>query len=535
MLSSFQSIPPRKLFLLVDYDILHIVRLTYYLIQNTSLEKGSGAKMKPSGIGGMAVMEGVMMKNKDIYAVAVRKPDNEITIEVSNHKDFSDKVKLFKLPIFRGMLAFVDSLVVGMKVLNYSASFFDDEDEDAQAKSKKQKQEVKKIDDDFIVEEVTLPGGGQDELASTEAETGKRSDKSNALLMALAVLISIIMSVALFMVLPVLITNLFSRFIENRYVVLFIEGIIRLAIFVGYVLLASRMNEIKRVFMYHGAEHKTINCLENGFELTVENVRWQSKQHKRCGTSFMLLVILISLVFFMFMPVNNLILKILSRILLVPFIAGVSYEFIRLAGKSESRFVQILSQPGLWMQGLTTKEPDDSMIEVAIQSVSAVFDWKQFLKSSADGASKGKASKASISKQTPAKGNNQKQAVEKQTAAKPVVDKNIQTKNTTTNSKSVTKNSETKTRPEVKPRVGGLAYTGTVSVEKEDAIVSRQEVTKPLTEAVVEKHQEERHNNIGRNKGMAPVTLKPNLKAKEDEEDDEILKALDKFFDDKKI
>ncbi len=513
---------------MVNYDILHIVLMTYYIIQNTSLEKGSGAKMKPSGIGGMAVMEGVMMKNKDIYAVAVRKPDNEIIVETNTHKDFTDKVKLFKLPIFRGMLAFVDSMIIGVKVLNYSASFYDEEDEAAQ--TSKKKKDRKKEDDDFIVEEVVAPHSESDEMASAQIPNIKNADKSNALLMAFAVLISIVMSVALFMVLPVLLTNLFARFIENRYVILFVEGIIRLAIFIGYVLLASRMKEIKRVFMYHGAEHKTINCLENGFELTVENVRWQSKQHKRCGTSFMLLVILISLVFFMFMPVDNLILKVLSRILLVPFIAGVSYEFIRLAGKSENKLVQVLSQPGLWMQGLTTKEPDDSMIEVAIQSVSAIFDWKDFVKNSS----------ASQNKKSGVKGNNAKQAktkqvVAKQADAKPVTDKNTKAKGQQPVTKPVTKNSENKAQPQIKPQVGGLAYTGKVPSEKKTSVeVPKQEVKTTQAEAINDKQYEEHHNTIGRNKGMAPVTFKTNVKVKEDEEDDEILKALDKFFDDDK-
>ncbi len=533
---------------MVYYDILHIVLLVYYMIQNTSLEKGSGAKMKPSGIGGMAVMEGVMMKNKDIYAVAVRKPDNEITVETNTHKDFADKVKLFRLPIFRGMLAFVDSMIIGVKVLNYSASFFDDEEDAQTGKKKDKKSRIE--DDDFIVEEVAAPHSEQDEIASTKTVDNKKSDKFNTLLMALAVLISIIMSVALFMVLPVLITNLFTRFIENQYVVLFIEGIIRLAIFIGYVLLASRMNEIKRVFMYHGAEHKTINCLENGFELTVENVRWQSKQHRRCGTSFMLLVILISLVFFMFMPVDNLILKILSRIILVPFIAGISYEFIRLAGKSENKLVQVLSQPGLWMQGLTTKEPDDSMIEVAIQSVSAVFDWKEFLTTFADTQNKKPAAKGNKTKQVAAQQAAAKQADTKKAVAKhadtkqadtkkadikSVADKNTKVKNQPSVSKPVTKNNGNKARTEVKPQVGGLAYTGKVeSNKKASAEVTKQEVEEPRVEASADKQHTEPHNTIGRNKGMAQVTFKPNIKVKEDEEDDEILKALDKFFDDKK-
>lgn len=494
-------------------------------------------------------MEGVMMKNKDIYAVAVRKPDNEIAVELSTQKDFSDKVKLFKLPIFRGMMAFVDSMVIGVKVLNYSASFFDEEEDAAQNKNKKKDKKSGKDDEDFIVEEVAVPHSDQEELASAKTEKAKKDDKSNALLMALAVLISIVMSVALFMVLPVIITNFFSSFVSNRYLILFIEGIVRLAIFIGYVLLASRMKEIKRVFMYHGAEHKTINCLENGFELTVENVRWQSKQHKRCGTSFMLLVILISLIFFMFMPITNLFWKVISRIVLVPFIAGVSYEFIRLAGKSESKLVNVLSQPGLWMQGLTTKEPDDSMIEVAIQSVSAVFDWKAFLETSATKDTKGKNGKQSANIQATSKANASKQQTAKQNETKPAVtgktvDKNSADKKQQTPEHKPTakatenKSTDKKSHLEVKPQAGGLAYTGKVENNKA-ATTSVNEKEAQVEAAAVkhgtEKHTEEHPNAIGRNKGTAPVNLKPNAPIKdEDEEDDDILKALDKFFDDTK-
>lgn len=479
-------------------------------------------------------MEGVMMKNKDIYAVAVRKPDNEITVEVNTHKNFADKVKLFKLPIFRGMLAFVDSMMIGVKVLNYSASFYDDEDEATKAKIKS------KEEDDFIVEEVIPPHKASEISADLAPRAAKKSGKSNALLMVLAVLISIIMSVALFMVLPVLITDFISGFIDNHYTILFIEGMVRLAIFIGYVLFASRMNEIKRVFMYHGAEHKTINCLENGFELTVENVRWQSKQHKRCGTSFMLLVILISLVIFMFMPVSNLALKIVSRIVLVPFIAGVSYEFIRLAGKRENKLVKILSQPGLWMQGLTTKEPDDAMIEVAIQSVSAVFDWKEFQENRAGGNAKGKTKKVSSGKNTQKQGNNTAQPVEKQVTVKaetvkPETDKKVSSKSTSMKgSTSVSKGSGSKTRPEVKPQIGGLTYTGKVPVDRKNKEETMPEAELPQVEEGVEKKQEEHHNAMGRNRGMAPISLKSTFRAKEDEEDDEILKALDKFFDEDK-
>lgn len=342
-----------------------------------------GVQMKPSGIGGMAVIEGVMMKNKDQYAVAVRKPNNEIVVEKNTHKDFSDKVRLFKLPIFRGMLAFVDSLLVGIKVINFSSSFIEEEEEITKEKKSGKSKGKKTEDKDFVIEEISIADNVEDTNTDTnrtkENDELKKTDKSDALLMVAAVVLSIGLSVTLFMILPVLVSGLLSNLIKNKFVNTLLEGVLRLVIFIGYVFAASLMPEIKRVFMYHGAEHKTINCLENGFELTVENVKWQSKQHKRCGTSFMLLVMLISLAFFMLIPTQNLWLRILSRVLLVPVIAGVSYEFIRLAGKSESKLVHILSKPGLWLQGLTTREPDDAMIEVAIQSVETVFDWKSFL------------------------------------------------------------------------------------------------------------------------------------------------------------
>ncbi len=330
-------------------------------------------------------MEGVMMKSNDAYAVAVRKPNNEIAVEKKEYKSFAEKVKIFKLPIFRGMLVFVESLVIGMKVLNFSASFFEDEEEEEKRSKKSKNKNRDRIEEKKLeIEEITISEALTDEEkapASTEnnKKTEKHEDGSNALLMAAAVVLSIAMSVALFMVLPVLISNLFSKYITNHYTLAFVEGLLRLAIFIGYVLAASQMKEIKRVFMYHGAEHKAINCIENGFELTVENVRWQSKQNKRCGTSFMLFVMLISLIFFIFLPSGNLAWRILSRVFLIPIISGVSYEFIRLAGKKDNVVLNILSKPGLIMQGLTTKEPDDSMIEVAIKSVEAVFDWRAFL------------------------------------------------------------------------------------------------------------------------------------------------------------
>lgn len=294
--------------------------------------------MKSSGIGGMAVIEGVMMRNKDEYAVAVRKPNNKIEIEKKDSNLMSDKYKIFKLPIIRGIGAFLDSMITGINVLNFSASFY--EDEEANKKNKK---------------------------------------KNDGIMMFFTVVLSLILAIGLFMLLPFFTSLLLSKFIENKIYLSVIEGILRLAIFIVYVVSISNIEDIKRVYMYHGAEHKTINCIENGFELTIENVKWQSKEHKRCGTSFMLYVMFISIIFFLFISVNNVWLRMLVRIALVPVIAGVSYEFIRLAGNSESKIMHILSKPGLLMQKLTTKEPDEEMIEVAIKSVEAVFDWKAYL------------------------------------------------------------------------------------------------------------------------------------------------------------
>lgn len=306
--------------------------------------------MKPSGIGGQAVIEGVMMRNKDEYAVAVRKPNNEIVIEKDTYVSKSEKMKIFKLPIFRGMLAFVESMIIGSKTLTFSASFYEEEEE---AKPSKVETAFSKV----------------------------FKEKAESVAMGITFMISIILAVGIFIILPGFIANILGRNFDSHVILAIIEGVIRIAIFIAYIVAISQIKDIKRLFMYHGAEHKTINCLEQGFELTVDNVRWQSKQHKRCGTSFMFIVMFVSIIFFIFIRVEHSLLRYLIRILLVPIIAGVSYEFIRFAGKNDSKLVLILSKPGMWLQGLTTKEPDDSMIEVAISSVEAVFDWQTFLES----------------------------------------------------------------------------------------------------------------------------------------------------------
>lgn len=314
--------------------------------------------MKYSGVGGQAVMEGVMMRNKDRYAVAVRKPDHEIEVKVDDYKGPKEKSIWRRMPIVRGVISFVDSLYLGMSTLMYSAAFFEDEEED----SKKKKDR---------------------EAELTEADKEKMEKKKAAeekAMMGGTVAFSIVLALAIFFALPYFLSGFFRSIIESEVLIAFLEGVIRLVIFIGYIVAISFMPDIKRVFMYHGAEHKCINCIEHGLELTVDNVRSSSKEHKRCGTSFLLIVMLISVVFFMFIQVDSKLLRLGLRLLLIPVIAGVSYEFIRLAGRYDNWFVNLLSKPGLWMQKLTTCEPDDEMIEVGIASVEAVFDWKEWQK-----------------------------------------------------------------------------------------------------------------------------------------------------------
>ena len=301
-----------------------------------------------SGIGGQAVLEGVMMKNRDKYAVAVRKPNGEIDVEVEEYKGVCGDKKVAKLPFIRGVFAFIDSLILGMKVTTYSASFYEEEDE----KPSKTEEKLEKL----------------------------LGNKADDIMMTFTVILSVIIAVALFMLLPLFLSDLLGKYIRNASVIAIIEGLIRILIFIAYIAGISLMKDIKRLYMYHGAEHKCINCIEKGRPLTVKDVKRSSRQHKRCGTSFLLFVVLVSVIVFFFIRVDNMALKLILRIALVPVIAGISYEIIRLAGRSDNILVRIISAPGLWMQKLTTKEPDEDMIEVAIASVEAVFDWKAYLK-----------------------------------------------------------------------------------------------------------------------------------------------------------
>ena len=301
-----------------------------------------------SGIGGQAVLEGAMMKNRDKYAVAVRKPNGEIDVEVEEYKGVCGDKKFAKLPFIRGVFTFIDSLILGMKVTTYSASFYEEEDE---------------------------------KPSKTEGKLEKLlGNKADDIMMTFTVILSVIIAVALFMLLPLFLSDLLGKYIRNASVIAIIEGMIRILIFIAYIAGISLMKDIKRLYMYHGAEHKCINCIEKGRPLTVKDVKRSSRQHKRCGTSFLLFVVLVSVIVFFFIRVDNMALKLVLRIALVPVIAGISYEIIRLAGRSDNIVVRIISAPGLWMQKLMTKEPDEDMIEVAIASVEAVFDWKAYLK-----------------------------------------------------------------------------------------------------------------------------------------------------------
>ena len=302
-----------------------------------------------------------MMRNGGKYALAVRKPDH--TIAVETHKTKDPGAGIYRVPILRGVASFVDSLVLGMSTLMRSASYFEEEEPQKEAEgTQKEEEKTQK----------------RTQKKEKKEMTREEKEKKEKVEMGVTVAISFVLAVAIFMVFPYFLSGFLKKWIASPSLLALAEGVIRVAIFVLYVLLISRMDEIRRVFMYHGAEHKCINCIEHGLELNVENVRKSSRQHKRCGTSFLLFVFIISVVVFMFIRFDSPLLQLLFRLLLIPVIAGISYEFIRLAGRSENALVELLSKPGLWLQGLTTKEPDDEMIEVGIASVEAVFDWRAF-------------------------------------------------------------------------------------------------------------------------------------------------------------
>lgn len=297
-----------------------------------------------SGIGGQAVLEGIMMKNQEKYAVAVRKANGEIAVELENYQGLLHGSKIKEIPFIRGIFNFIDSLILGMRCLNFSASVYDEGDDGKAQKSEK------------------ASGGGGEKLMNT-----------------LVTVFSIALAVGIFIVLPYYLASFCREFVRNESLMAIIEGAIRIAIFILYVWAISFMKDIRRLYRYHGAEHKCINCIEKGRPLTVHNVMRSSRLHRRCGTSFIFFVLVVSVVLFFFIRVENPVQRVVLRILLMPVVAGISYELIRLAGRSNNIFVLILSLPGMWIQRMTTKEPDREMAEVAIAAVEAVFDWKTFL------------------------------------------------------------------------------------------------------------------------------------------------------------
>ena len=291
-------------------------------------------------------MEGVMMRNKSVYAVAVRKPDGDIAVTRGKCKSLAERSLFFRLPIIRGIVSFFESLVLGMRTLTYSASFYEEEEEKQQTKKK--------------------------------GKTDTEENWKESLQMGFTIVLSVFIAVLAFVIFPYYLSQLLADKISSHAALAVIEGVIRIILFLGYVVAISLMKDINRTFMYHGAEHKAINCIENGLDLTVENVSRQSKHHRRCGTSFLFFVVFLSIIFFMLIHFDNMWLRLLSRIILVPVIAGVSFEFIHFSGNSDSKIVEVLSKPGMFLQLLTTREPDNKMIEVAIASVEEVFDWKEY-------------------------------------------------------------------------------------------------------------------------------------------------------------
>ena len=294
-----------------------------------------------SGIGGQAVIEGIMMRNGEKYAVAVRRPDGKIDIDTQTHKQFMQGSFILKVPFLRGMFVFLDSIMLGTRAINYSAESYDSEE------------------------------------AKDSGTSG--SGAVDGIMNALVMILAFALAIGLFIVLPTFLASVFEKSIRNPSLVSVIEGAIRIVVFILYMFVIGFMKDMRTIYRYHGAEHKCINCIERGKVLNVENVKKSSRFHRRCGTSFMYISVFISIIIFFFIRVEYIPMRLLIRILLIPVVLGISYEILRLAGKSENIFVYMLTVPGIWFQHLTTREPDAKQIEVAIASVEAVFDWKKYL------------------------------------------------------------------------------------------------------------------------------------------------------------
>ena len=308
---------------------------------------------KYSGIGGQAILEGIMMKNRQNYACAVRKPDGEIALMKETYVSMPEEYPVLSLPLIRGVFSFADSLILGMRALNWSAEIYADG-----------------------VEEEEEPSRFEKWLTDTLGE------KAESVVMGIVMAFSFVAAICIFMLLPMFLSTLLRKVIDSHYVVALLEGVLRIAIFVTYIKLISRMEDIRRTFMYHGAEHKSIFCYEAGKELTVENVRAMRRYHPRCGTSFLILMVLVSIFISFFIdPISIAISgqvlptlwRVLVRILLIPLIVGIGYELIKFAGRHDNFLTRVISAPGVWLQHITVREPEDGMIECAIEALKAVI------------------------------------------------------------------------------------------------------------------------------------------------------------------
>lgn len=464
--------------------------------------------MKRCNIGGQAVIEGVMMKHRNQYAVAVRTPEGDIVVDKREYKSLGARYKWARLPLIRGIVNFLEAMMLGMQTLTYSASFYEEE-ENKESKVEKVVSNVFKQHAEAVVTSVT-------------------------------VLLAIVMAIGIFLILPWFAAEELGKVIRSAWAQVLVEGVLRIAIFVLYIFAISLTKDIKRVYMYHGAEHKVINCVENGLELTVEHAKAQSKEHKRCGTSFVLYVMIISMLFFMCIRVESVALRIALRLILIPAVSGVAYEWIRLAGRSKNPFVLVLSKPGLWMQALTTKEPDDEMLEVAIQSVEAVFDWKAFYEGG-NGVIPMKEKPSMITSHVQTEADLKEEWTEKSPKAngKPAEHRPVAVlKKASTNVRRGVFFKDVQKKIEEKEVAEDTQKTAEVSNEEEKNLQSINEMVAKATK---------QRDDIGTkrvsvlkkaDKVRRPLTPIEELRrdtilqdSEEDDEADEILRALDKFFD----
>ncbi|ENY8963207.1 DUF1385 domain-containing protein [Clostridioides difficile] len=297
--------------------------------------------MAKQAVGGQAVIEGVMMQSKDKRAVAVRKRDGEIALKEDRIKSWVRDKNIDKIPFVRGSFVMIDTMIQGIKSLNFSSEFFMEEAEEDKF--------------DLFIKKIF-------------------KDKANDIIIIFSLVIAMLLSAGLFIFIPTLVGGAFSKVMPNDFMLNLIEGIIRIAILFAYIVLISRSKDIERVFQYHGAEHKSIYCYENDLELTVENARKFKRLHPRCGTNFLFIVMAVSIILFAFFGWPNPILRIFMRIICVPIVAGLSYEVIRVLGKYDNGFTKIIAYPGMMLQYFTTKEPDDEQLEVALEALKAVVD-----------------------------------------------------------------------------------------------------------------------------------------------------------------